>query len=515
MTKCLRICGSYSYRLTRRHSTILLIIIFILMLTTIFHLYGYKHKQQRRIPSQVGDFEYRPGSFLKNKQPNKNFSYCHFQYGLPKELKWNSLKIHNSPEIGAKGPYRVIYNAIKGTTFANQTKYNTVTYSTHATPEFLYHVVEIARYWEGPISLSVFVPNYDLDITMQIMSQLCHCYPGMAKVSLHLFYHQNHPPIMRSQREILASLTTETPTTTANITTEQILRNKLDNYRKLNNKTRAQYIQWVRKNKIARMMKRMSLKKNTAPNLKFDDCSGPDYDIPTFRKENRIIYPINVGRNSARNASMSNYFLVSDIEMVPSDGLAQKFLKMVRKLMGDKKRDEGCIFAKTIFVVPLFEVEKGEMIPRDKQSLVRLVTANRAFYFHQRVCSHCQRFPGLQSWLLRRSPSGVEPMLIARREYPYHRWEPLYFGTQREPWYSETLSWEGRQDKMTQMLELCLQEYRMVVLDGGFLSHAAVMKTMVHHSNAERLNNQKYLNIIGKLKQKYPDRPQCRVMWGC
>lgn len=66
-----------------------------------------------------------------------------------------------------------------------------------------------------------------------------------------------------------------------------------------------------------------------------------------------------------------------------------------------------------------------------------------------------------------------------------------------------------------QMLELCLQEYRMVVLDGGFLCHAAITKTMVHHNNAERINNQKYLNIIERLKKNYPDRSQCRIMWGC
>ncbi|CAG5040993.1 unnamed protein product [Parnassius apollo] len=431
-------------------------------------------------------------------------------------LKWDTVQILPSPESGVKGPYRVIYNAIKGTAYANKSKYDAVTYATQATPEFIYHVVEIARFWDGPISLSVFVPNYDLDITMQIMTQLCQCYFGMSKVSLHLFYPKRYPPLIIAKKPVSLLLTTPVPSTPANITPEQILRNKMEMYKKLDNKTRAEYIQWVRKKKIERMMKRMPNKKTTLPNIKFNDCSGlENFDIATFRRENNMIYPINVGRNTARNASKTNYFMVSDIEMVPSDGLATKFLKMVRKLMGDKKRDEGCIFAKTIFVVPLFEVERGEEIPRDKNSLVRLVAANRAFYFHQKVCSHCQRFPGLQSWLLRPSTNVIEPMLIARREYPYHRWEPLYFGTQRDPWYSETLSWEGRQDKMTQMLELCLQEYRMVVLDGGFLCHAAVTKSIVRHNNAERLNNKNYLSIIGTFKQKYPDKPQCRVMWGC
>ncbi|GBP83425.1 hypothetical protein EVAR_62439_1 [Eumeta japonica] len=218
-------------------------------------------------------------------------------------------------------------------------------------------------------------------------------------------------------------------------------------------------------------------------------------------------------------------------------------------------------------------------------------------------------------------------MIISKREYPYHRWEPLYFGTQKEPWYSEMLSWEGRQDKMTQakrdpdschmafrgesisdnssnsakygndcsndrfpsdvfekwsvnspvtridsitfwpradalnhrvtasqlhsdrqtfgvlfvestrkrvrptrpegrnpvsavricefslkrtMLELCLQEYRLVVLDGGFLCHAAARPPSKHVS-AERANSRRYASILNRLKRKYNNRPQCIV----
>ncbi|CAK1542657.1 unnamed protein product [Leptosia nina] len=137
-----------------------------------------------------------------------------------------------------------------------------------------------------------------------------------------------------------------------------------------------------------------------------------------------------------------------------------------------------------------------------------MIQSNRAMYFHQKVCSHCQRFPGLQTWLLRPSRTSLEPMLIARREYPYHRWEPLYFGTNKEPWYSEMLSWDGRQDKMTQMLELCLQDYRMVVLDGGFLCHAAASKNSSNNARAQFLNRQRYQNIVASFKDKYPDHPK-------
>ncbi|KAM3965983.1 beta-1,4-glucuronyltransferase 1 [Aphomia sociella] len=515
MMKFIRIFGAISLRLSRRHSTLLFICAFLGTITLILELYVSRFHDEPDTRQRVGDFDYRPGSFLKDRQPNENVSYCDFNYGLPDTLKWGSFRIQPSPEAGISSPYSVIYDAIRGKTYANYTKYETLTYATQATPEFIYHITEIAKYWDGPISLSVFVPDYDIDITMQIMNQLCHCYSEMSKVSLHLFYPRKYPPKMRTKEQRMITTSTVI-TTTVNSTIEEILRAKLTKYKNLDNKTRADYIEWARRNKIEKMMVYQPKKRTFAPTLEFEDCSGLEsFDITTFRRENNMIYPINVGRNVARNAARTNYFIVSDIEMVPSDGLAPKFLTMVRKLMGDKKRDDGCIFAKTVFVVPLFEVEKGEEMPRDKDTLIDMMAENRASYFHQKLCSHCQRFPGLQSWLTRSAPDGVEPMLIARREYPYHRWEPLYFGTHKDPWYSEMLSWEGRQDKMTQMLEMCLQEYRMVVLDGAFLSHAAVPKTTYRHTRAERVNAQRYVRIIEALKQKYPDRPQCKLMWGC
>lgn len=365
MSRCLRICGAYSYRMTRKHSTIFLIASFILTLTVILQLYAYKHQDVPHFATRVGDFEYRPGTFLRGHQPNPNTSYCQFNYGLPKTINWENIQMLPPPEGGSSSIYRVIYDAIQGTAYANHSKYNAVTYATQATPEFIYHIVEIARYWDGPISLALFVPNYDMDLSMQIINQLCRCYSGMSKVSLHLFFPKRHPPKIRISN--LLPVTTEISTTTANISNEQLLMQKIERYRNLTNQTRAEYVHWVRKRKIERMMAKLPQLELGAPKLIFSDCSGLEVlDVPTFRQDKNMVYPINVGRNVARNASRTNYFIVSDIELVPSDGLAHKFLAMIRKLMGDKKRDEGSIFSKTVFVVPLFEVEKGVDLPRDK-----------------------------------------------------------------------------------------------------------------------------------------------------
>ncbi|CAB3252508.1 unnamed protein product [Arctia plantaginis] len=509
MSRCLRIFGAYSFRLTRRHSTILMIASFLVALTMVLQLYAHRHHDQSQANLRMNAV-YKPGGFLKNKRP-ENISYCYFNYGLPERLRFEKLQIYPSPESGNQSSYKVIYDAIIGTAYLNRTKSQEVTYVTHATPEFLYHLVEITRYWEGPISIAVYVPGFDLDLTMQIMHQLCHCYPGMMKVSMHLFYPKRFPPQIRTLEEKKLSQITKKPLEP--LSSEAIARlinKKLGNYRKLDNSTRGQYIQWVRKTKIERMMKGFQ-QEMVVPNLDFKDCSGLDnYNFSTYRKVKFMMYPVNVGRNVARNASKTNYFLVSDIELIPSYGLAPKFLKMIRKLMGDEKRDAGCVFAKTVFVVPLFEVEKDVIIPHDKALLVQMVQKNLARYFHQKLCSHCQRFPGLQTWLARPARNVLEPMLISKREYPYHRWEPLYFGTNKEPWYSEMLTWEGRQDKMTQIMELCLQDYEFKILDGGFLVHGpdspALHGSQFIPRKSVYSNSVKLYCIIMYFKEKYNDR---------
>ena len=41
---------------------------------------------------------------------------------------------------------------------------------------------------------------------------------------------------------------------------------------------------------------------------------------------------------------------------------------------------------------------------------------------------------------------------IAKRTPPYSHWEPIYIGTHSDPYYDERLTWEGRSDKMTQVI---------------------------------------------------------------
>lgn len=162
----------------------------------------------------------------------------------------------------------------------------------------------------------------------------------------------------------------------------------------------------------------------------------------TVRKLKGLIYPINVARNVARNFATTTRVLVSDIELLPSEKLASSFITM---LHGRQPR------LGLIFVVPVFEIKENQQTPKNKCELITAIKNGQAVYFHKYVCIHCQRFPGITRWLLRPDPGQVKPLIITRREYPHHRWEPLYIGTQQDPFYNEDMSWEGQQDKMVQV----------------------------------------------------------------
>jgi N-acetyllactosaminide beta-1,3-N-acetylglucosaminyltransferase len=102
---------------------------------------------------------------------------------------------------------------------------------------------------------------------------------------------------------------------------------------------------------------------------------------------------------------------------------------------------------------------------------------------------------------------------IARREGIFQRWEPIYVGTKKEPFFDERLTWDGLQDKMSQALEMCLIGYRFVVLDSAFLVHRPGVRAVMHTSNQPsekrrqpfiKHNNNVTKIIHEEFKIKYP-----------
>ncbi|XP_034947951.1 beta-1,4-glucuronyltransferase 1-like [Chelonus insularis] len=250
--------------------------------------------------------------------------------------------------------------------------------------------------------------------------------------------------------------------------------------------------------------------KNNCPT--YGDCTALDLQInrsDTERFRLGMTYPINVARNVAKVLANTSRVLVSDIELLPSEKLASGFSEMI-----DGQPPQYGL----VFVVPVFEIEENERPPKNKKELMIAMKNGVAVYFHRYVCIHCQKFPGITRWMLRPDPGRVKPLIVTRREYPHHRWEPLYIGTQEDPLYNEDMSWEGRQEKMAQMLEMCLLNYHLIILDGAFLVHSPGIKRKLKKINAsniyehsqEKKNAQIYLSITQNLLKKYPTNKKCR-----
>lgn len=62
------------------------------------------------------------------------------------------------------------------------------------------------------------------------------------------------------------------------------------------------------------------------------------------------MYPVNVGRNIARDAAMTHFILASDIELYPNPGLVRKFLEMIAR-KGDSWERENPRFVILFFIL--------------------------------------------------------------------------------------------------------------------------------------------------------------------
>jgi len=79
------------------------------------------------------------------------------------------------------------------------------------------------------------------------------------------------------------------------------------------------------------------------------------------------MYPVNVGRNIAREAAATHYILPSDIELYPSPGVIPDFLDMIRR------RDAAILHSNPkVFPLSIFELESDAPIPENKTHLVSL-----------------------------------------------------------------------------------------------------------------------------------------------
>ncbi|XP_034234070.1 beta-1,4-glucuronyltransferase 1 [Thrips palmi] len=357
------------------------------------------------------------------------------------------------PRTAQRGDYWVLYNYVT----ASETFHcwESITYTTHADYTFLDNLSPMLERWRGPVSLAMYAPGTDFAPTLEAIKYARDCgSPLVSKlVTFHVFFGARHVPRMvpRPDRAVLPPANCSRPAPWSNVTASSL-----------------------------------------------------------YKAQKSLLYPVNVGRNIAREAAVTHYLLASDIELYPSPGVIPDFLEMVRRQDKPLARPNP-----KVFPLPIFELEAGAVLPANKRELVTMLKNGTAIPFHKKVCPGCHNVPKSKEWVLAPESSGLHVFHIGKRLGYFVHWEPIFIGTHRDPLYDERLSWEGKSDKMTQGYALCVLNYDFQILDNAFLVHKPGIKTLKKDPQRAMLAGKTNVLIrrviFPELKVLYGTRKGCAV----
>ena len=211
-----------------------------------------------------------------------------------------------------RGDYWVLYNYIPATQKFHC--WESVTYTTHADYTFLDNLSPMLERWRGPVSLAMYAPGTDFAATLDSIRYARDCgSPLVAQlVTFHVFFGARHMPrtIPRAGRAA------------------------------------------------------------AGPGAAAANCARPApwlnvSSSSLYRTQKNLLYPVNVGRNIAREAAATHFLLASDIELYPSPGVIPDFLEMIRRQDRELLRPNP-----RVFPLPIFELEAGAVLPASKRELV-------------------------------------------------------------------------------------------------------------------------------------------------
>jgi hypothetical protein len=224
------------------------------------------------------------------------------------------VKCHDKstdPRTAQRSDFWVLYNYIPAT--RKFRCHESVTYTTHADYTFLDNLVPLLQRWQGPVSLAMHAPGADFAPTLEAIRYARDCLSPLVSelVTFHVFFGTRHVPkeVPSAGSVIRDSANCSLPAPWVNVTSAALYKTKA-----------------------------------------------------------KILYPVNIGRNIARDSALTYYILPSDIELYPSPGLIQNFLDMIRRQDPPLQRPNP-----KVFPLPIFELEKGVELPTNKTQLVSSV----------------------------------------------------------------------------------------------------------------------------------------------
>lgn len=193
--------------------------------------------------------------------------------------------------------------------------------------------------------------------------------------------------------------------------------------------------------------------------------------------EQKIAYPNNLLRNIGRRYAGSEFTLVTDIDMVPSAGLRNSFLRF----WSDRPPAQ-----KLVFVLPAYEVRDqvaDHLIPGTKEQLLVMVQRQEARPFYMEVCWKCQKVTRYAEWE-HRQPQHRHHLSIMHTVRWRDPWEPFYISRNDVPLYDERFRRYGF-NRISQVCETHVAGYDFAVLDNAFLVHRGWKQSDSFHGEKE------------------------------
>lgn len=357
------------------------------------------------------------------------------------------------PKTQQRGDYWVLYNYVRAE--KGHKCHESVTYTTHGDYSFLDNLVPLLEKWRGPISVALHAPGTDFKNTLDSIAYLRDCTDPLVKelVTFHVYFSTKHVPkeVPKHNSLIAGTFNCSLTPPYMNVTMDQM-----------------------------------------------------------YKAQKNLLYPVNVGRNIARETAQTHFILPSDIELYPSINVIPQFLTMIAE-------NKGPLLAKNPKVFPLhiFEVGANQLVPENKSTLLEMLKNGSAIPFHKKVCPECHAVPKSKEWQQQKETKGLQVFHIGKRNGKFIHWEPIFIGTHADPLYDERLSWEGKSDKMTQGYALCVMDYNFLILNNAFLVHKPGIKVYKRDARRDMLAG-KTRRLIKKiifpeLKILYGTRKGCAV----
>lgn len=135
-------------------------------------------------------------------------------------------------------------------------------------------------------------------------------------------------------------------------------------------------------------------------------------------------------------------------------------------------------------------------------------------WFHYKICPTCHTVPKADEWINTEDEGEMKVFTTSKRMGTFNHWEPIYIGTNDEPFYDERLNWEGKSDKMTQAYIMCLLDYNFNVLSNAFLVHKPGIKEVKEAArwNMEKINiNLIVEEILPEINVFYGEKKGCKI----